>query len=119
MKGGAGAKRHFITFQKKPYPEPQSRSGQPIGEYADVFETMAELQYLGSREFPERNKRYAETTARFRIWYHGTIDPALHQILQVIDPDASPPVTQTWNIHGVSIVDNQFLEQDIEVSEIK
>lgn len=119
MKGGAGAKRHYITVQHKTIPETQSRSGAPQEVWVDAWDAMAELQYLGSREFPERNKRYAESSARFRIWYHGTIDTDKARILQIIDPDASPPVTQTWNIHGVSIVDNQFLEQDIEVSEIK
>lgn len=117
MKGGSGARRHIIMFQVKT--EALDDVGELIETWADSFEEYAAFEPLGSREFPIAHKRHANTTARFRILYRGGINPDKNRIAFQFDPDASPPLTSIWNIHGDLPADGKFVEVHIEASEIK
>lgn len=116
---GAGEKRHIIEFQT--CITTKSNSGAIVEDWdtTPTFEEYAEYQVVGTREFPVNQKRYAQTTARFRIWYRSNISVSKNRILLSFDPNASPPDTITFNIEGIYPVDGKFQEQFIEVSELK
>jgi len=102
----AGSLDRRIVFQIKT--ETQSRSGAPTEIWTDSVNVAAAFEPLGSREFPLNQKRYAETTARFRIRYRSGINPATHRISYAGQTwDISPPLTIGRNI-----------EMHIEASEI-
>lgn len=117
---GAGKYDNWITFQLMPKPEVQDSMGASISVPADHFESWAAFEPIGTREFPEAQKRHAETTARFRIPYPDfTIDPARHQIVMDFDDESSPPNSSIWNIHGAMPEKGKRFEMVIEVSEIR
>lgn len=117
---GAGKYDQWLVFQKMPSPEPQDSMGGSIGVPVTQFSAWGAFELIGTKEFPEAQKRHAETTARFRIPYPDfSIDPARHQIAQVFDAEISPPLSATWNVLGATPVDGRRFEMLIEVSEIR
>jgi SPP1 family predicted phage head-tail adaptor len=99
----AGSYQHWITFQKKPLPETRDAAGAPQEEWADAFCMWAALERINTREFPGRDKRYEETTIRFKIRYRSElVSPKVsdqYQILCVLDEDASPINHQVFDIY--------------------
>ncbi len=85
-----GALRHLITFRLKATPEDRDKFGAPVEAYTDDFTAYAAYQPVGSREFQEKWKQVAESTARFLIRYRPDIDVANHRITyQGIDLDVT------------------------------
>ncbi len=68
------------------------------GDWTDAFTVPGELVSSTSREYADVLKTNAEMTALFRIRYQAGIDPDRHRILFCLDPDASPPNVQTFDI---------------------
>jgi SPP1 family predicted phage head-tail adaptor len=112
----SGTLRHQLTFQAKT--ETQDSFGAPVESWTDAFTVPGAFEPLGSSEFPGVDKRYAETTARFRIRYRNDIDPDRHRIVFAMDPDASPPNESIWNIQPPLPVEGKRFELWIEASEI-
>ncbi len=102
----AGRYIYRITFQKKVDPPDQDSSGATSEEYLDDFEWWAAYEPIGSREFPAYQKRFAETTSRFRIPYKKGINPGLYRIAAVFD-HASPVQTQYFDIYPPLPVDGK------------
>lgn len=116
----AGNYDNYIEFWRMPNPETLDVMGASISEPALRFASWAKFEPVGTREFPEAQKRHAETTARFRIPYPDySIDPALDEIRQEFDSTTSPETRSTWNIHGAMPKDGRKFELIVEVSEIK
>lgn len=116
----AGQLRHRLLFQIKPADAditPDS-FGTRIETYSDDFTVPGAYEPLGSREFPANQKRYAETTARFRIRYKTGIDPERHRIRFTMSPDAEPVVYQTFNIFPPLPTGGKRVELLIEAVEI-
>lgn len=99
-----------------------SHTTNAINEDVETWTTLwwdyAAVEWVGTREFPEAQKRHAESTTRFRLRYRRIpkINPAKHRIRMVRDPNTSPPDVSTWNIHGVQYPSR--LELLIEASEV-
>lgn len=88
--------------------ETQSRSGDPQETWTDTLNLAAAFEALGSREFPVNEKRYAESTARFRIRYRPGIDSGTHRIIYG---------GRTWDIKP-PLVTGRNVELQIEASEV-
>lgn len=113
----SGRAEHFLIFQTKT--TVQSSFGTLVETWADAFEWWGVFEMLGSREFPAAQKRFAESTARFRIRYRANIDSANYRIVMVLDRESSPITTSTWNIYPVVPARGKRFELLIEASEVK
>lgn len=82
--------------------------GAEVEAWAEAFQIFAEFQPAGSREFSAMDKRHAETTARFVVWYREDIHAGTHRIIAR---------GKTWNISEPE-GDRQRREMTIEASEI-
>lgn len=101
----AGGYDKRIWIQSKT--ETQSDSGNVTETWSNLYNVAAKFEPLGSREFPIDQKRYAETTARFRIRYRPGITER-HRIVYG---------GQTWNL-SKPLVLGRNVELQIEASEI-
>lgn len=125
FKGGAGALNRRITLQRLPDPDgPKNDFGELLaGPVNDIEDIRAAYEAVGTRAFPDREKRYQETTARFRIRYRPGLDiqalPLTHEILYAIDARLSPPLRRRFRITGADDPTGQRFEIHIEVSEIR
>lgn len=124
FKGGAGALDRLITLQALPDPDGSRNDiGELIASPADdIVDIKAAYETVGGREFPESERRHAETTARFRIRYRNDVDvqslPKTHQVTYCEDYDASPIVTRIYDIQHAEVVGRRE-EIHIHVSEIR
>jgi SPP1 family predicted phage head-tail adaptor len=87
----AGELRHLLTFQTKT--EARDSFGSAVETWTDAFTAWGRFEPTGTREFPQAQKRNAETIGRFRIRYRSGIDADTHRI--VFDGrifDIQPPV---------------------------
>lgn len=92
-----GKLRHILTFQRKT--QAFDEFNAPIdGNWADDFEVPCELAESSSKEFQDALKKNAEMTSLFRIRYQAGIDADVHRVQFTLDPDASPPNVQTFDI---------------------
>ncbi len=118
----AGSLNNLVIFEAKTIPETQNTFGEPVDVWAEAFREWAAFEVVGSREFPTAAKRFAESTARFRIRYRSELgDPKAadkYRIVMTIDPYASPVVTSTWNIQQPQAIGGQRVEMHIEASEL-
>lgn len=117
----AGELRNRITVQAKTVPETINTFRNPQEEWADAFELWAAYEPSGSREFPTSWKRFAETTARFRVRSNPQtrqINADKHRIVMIFDRTASPLVSQVWNISPPYPREGKPFELIIEGSEI-
>lgn len=112
----SGQLRQLVTFQSKT--EVNDSFGNSVEAWSDAFNEMAAFEQLGSKEFPTAWKRYAETTARFRIRYRAGIDSDKHRIVMIFDESASPQVSSIWNIFPPEAADGKGFELIIEASQI-
>lgn len=103
----AGSLDRRIIVQVKT--ETQSRSGAVTETWANSLNIAAAFEPLGSREFPLNQKRYSETTARFRIRYRTGITPDRHRISYN---------GQIWNIRPPLMIGRK-VALEIEASEIQ
>lgn len=122
FKGGAGALNRLITLQRLPTGSTRNDIGEIIGTPQDeIADIRAAYEPLGGREFPEAEKRHAETKARFRIRYRTDLNvqalPETHRVLYVEDYETSPRVTRVYDIKEATVIDRK--EIHIEVSEIR
>lgn len=110
FKGGAGRLNRLITLQR--LSDGVNGTKNSFGEVtADPTNALCNIRAayepVGGREFPESQKRHAETTARFRIRYRPDIDVQrvleTHQITYVEDYDASSKVTRTYDIKHAAV----------------
>jgi len=116
---GTGKYEHYIEIWRTPNPETLDTFGASVSVPALRFASWGAFEPIGTREFPEAQKRHAETTARFRIPYPDySFDPALDTIRLDFDDTTSPPTQSTWNIHGTVPTDGRRFELTIEVSQI-
>jgi SPP1 family predicted phage head-tail adaptor len=113
----AGSLRDLITFQVKA--STRDDIGGFTETWSDAFDEWASFEVIGTREFPEAQKRNSETQGRFRIRYRGDIDCANHRIVLNREPDADPSTAQTFNIYPPYDPTGKRRELLIEVSEIK
>lgn len=102
----AGGYDKRIWIQSKT--ETQSDSGNVTETWSNLYNVAAAFEPLGSREFPIDHKRYAESTARFRIRYRPGIGAGTHRIVYG---------GKTWNI-SEPLVFGRNVELRIEASEI-
>lgn len=94
----SGNLRHIVSIEtatrvQSPQSGDEIETWPPTG--GTTLTIPGEFAYLGSREFPESFKTFAETTARCRIRYTSTtalIDPATHRL----SFDG-----KTWDILGI------------------
>lgn len=122
FKGGAGELNRLMTLQRLPTGSTRNDIGEIIGTPQDeIRDIRCKREQVGGREFPEAEKRHAETTARFRIRYRTDINvqtlPATHHVTYVEDYTTSPRVTRVYNITVAAVIDRK--EIHIEVSEIR
>ncbi len=88
------------------------------------FDAPCAFEEIGGREFPSREKRNAETTARFRLRYDPRIaaNPnrfaATHRIRFSLEPCSNSDDRRTFNIYP-PLVDGVRREIVIEASEIQ
>jgi len=124
FKGGAGKLDRLMTLQRLPDPDgPKNDEGEltelPVNEFENV---RCAYEPLGGRAFPEREKRHAETTARFRLRYRSAINVQIlsesYRVLYIIDHSTSPAVTRRFRITGADVIGRRD-EIHIEVSEIR
>ncbi len=117
----AGDRPHLVIFEAKTIPETQNSYGEPVEVWAEAFRDWAAFEPAGSREFPMAHKRFAESTARFRVLYRSELgDPKAadkYRIVMTIDPYTSPVVTSTWNITTPQPAEGRRIEMHIEASE--
>jgi len=90
-----------ITFQVKT--QAFDTMNAPIdGTWATTsppnFDVPAEKVSESSREYSDMLKKNSEMTALFRIRYQAGIDSDTYRIQFCLDPDASPPNVQTFDI---------------------
>jgi hypothetical protein len=117
---GSGSYEHWLEIQRLPKPETQDSMGVATDTPELLFETWGAFEPIGSREFPEAQKRHNETTARFRIPYPDyTLDPQRDRVMMVFDDTVSPINSSTWNILGALPAHGQRFELLLEVSEVK
>ncbi len=116
----AGRLRHRLIFQSKPLPEDQNTFGDALEVWTDAFTLWGAFEVVGSREFPVAHKRFAESTARFRVRYRSELgDPKAadkYRIVFTLDANSSPIATSTWNIQTPMPVDGRRIEMYIEAS---
>jgi SPP1 family predicted phage head-tail adaptor len=103
-----------LVFQAKPVPEDQDSFGAPVEDWQDAFTVWGAFEPLGGQEFPAFLKRFAETTARFRIRFRAGIDPDKHRIKLTI-----AGIVSIWDIQPPLPVDGRKVEMHIEAREIK
>lgn len=119
----SGKLRNRIVIQQKTIPETKDSFGGLAEVWTDALTVSAGYEQIGSKEFPSFQKRFAETTCRFRIRYNSLLmrpDAAdRYRIEFTLDEDASPPVTQTFNISQPYDPEGKRRELLIESSEIK
>ncbi len=115
---------HLLTFQSKT--ETQDNFGQAVTTWGIAFQVRGAFQAAGSREFPSLQKRNAECTARFIIWYRADLDTSTASAnYQIVFNN------RTWNIFPPIQVDGRprysrqegginggFVYLEIEASEI-
>ncbi len=111
-KARTGDKRHLIMFQSKT--EATDSFGATVATWTDGFQMWAAYAPVSSRTFQVADKRFAETTVRFHVEYRAGISPDKNRILFVEDPDASPLVTQIFDIFPPLDIDGQRRELIIE-----
>jgi SPP1 family predicted phage head-tail adaptor len=105
-----GKLREFVTFQRDIGMSPPTDSyGALLHNWAFDFETWAQVQRVGSKEFPLMQRRHSQTTAKFIIRYRTGIDPALNRILH----DG-----KIWDITD-PVPDERRTKLEIEASETK
>jgi head-tail adaptor len=112
----AGTLRHTLVFQENT-PTDDSFGAESVDNWTDAFEVPGAYEPLASREFPTQQKRYSETTARFRIRYRPGIDAAKHRVLFYLDRD-NQTTPQIFNIYPPQPVEGRRAELLIEASEI-
>lgn len=115
----AGSLDQIITFERKTVPERQDSFGAAIEEWLPRFVNIrASFEALGSSEFPTFEKRFSETTARFRLRYIAGIDSNLDRIRWIQDRSTSPIIITTWDIYPpLSVRGKALREMLIEVRE--
>ena len=130
FKGGAGKLNRLITLQRLPDPDgPKNDFGELLAiPVNDIVDIKAAYEPAGTRSFPDREKRYSETEARFRIRYRSDIAvartsarkalPETHRVVYVVDHNTSPAATRLFRITGADVI-GQLDEIHIEVSEIR
>lgn len=100
---GAGSLRHWLVFQEKTIPEVKDRLGAPQEEWPAAFRLRGNFAPLGSREFPAREKRHAETSARFTIRYKRELTAAKaadqYRIVFTLDAVLDPANAQVFDIY--------------------
>jgi len=79
-------------------------------DWHPFLEIWGAFEPIGSREFPIQQKRYEQTTARFRTRYRTDIDPALHRIVYG---------GKSWNVRSPIDVLGRHIEIVIEASEVQ
>lgn len=114
-----GELRHRLTFQRKT--ESRDSFGAVHEDWVDDFTIWGAFEPIGSREYPVSAKRFAESTARFRVRYidvqKRTIDPDFNRILLIFDANASPAVQSIWDIWPPLPLDGKRFELHIEAKE--
>lgn len=127
FKGGAGRLNRLITLQRLPDASSATATKDSFGEVTGdpttaICGIRAAYEPVGGREFPESQKRHAETTARFRIRYRPDINVQrvveTHQIAYVEDYDANTRVTRTYDIKHAAVVGRRE-EIHLEVDEVR
>lgn len=115
----AGSLDQIITIERKTVPERQDSFGAAIEEWLPRFVNIrASFEALGSSEFPTFEKRFSETTARFRLRYIAGIDSNLDRIRWIQDRSTSPIIITTWDIYPPLPVKGKALRETlIEVRE--
>jgi len=84
-----------ITILRKPLPEDQDDSGQPLDDWIPVATVWAAIEPLRGREFFAAQAVNAEVTTRIRIRYRSDVDrkmiarhkDAEFEILYTINPE--------------------------------
>ena len=104
-------------FQKRPDPPNLDSAGAIGEEWPADFEWWAQYEPLGSAEFPQFEKRFEQTTGRFRIPYRRGISASLHRIAFTLDY-SSPVQVQLFDIYPPLPVDGKRVELVIEAVEI-
>ena len=124
FKGGAGKLDRVITLQRLPDPDgPKNDLGELLALPQDEIQDIpAAYEPAGGRAFPEREKRHAETEARFRIRYRSDINvqtlPTTRRIAYAIDHSLSPAIRRIFRITWADVIGRRA-EIHIEVSEIR
>lgn len=115
----AGSLDQIITIERKTVPERQDSFGAAIEVWLPRFVNIrASFEALGSSEFPTFEKRFSETTARFRLRYIAGIDSNLDRIRWIQDRSTSPIIITTWDIYPPLPVKGKALRETlIEVRE--
>lgn len=83
--------------------------GAAIQSWNRDFEVWGSFEPLGSREFPIFEKRFEQTTARFRIRYRPNIDAGQHRVIYA---------GKTWDIRGPIDMDGKRIQLVIEAVEL-
>lgn len=119
----SGKLRNRIVIQEKTLPGTKNSFGSSEEDWSDMLTVMAAYEQIGSKEFPTFQKRFAETTCRFRIRYNALLmrqDAAdRYRIKFTLDEDASPPTTQTFNISPPYDPEGRRRELLLEANETK
>ena len=117
---GAGKYRNLLIFQEKTETK-DSNFGSVIEDWLSgpSFEVMGAFEHAGSKEFPAVQKRFEQTTCRFRIRYREGINADRHRVIFILDRDANPVLSQTFNITPPVDPTGRRRELVIEASEIK
>lgn len=125
FKGGAGALNRLIDLKRLPSTTTGTRNsfGDVVdAPVADLRNVRAAYEPVGGREFPESEKRHAETTARFRIRYRPGINVKdvveTHQIDYIEDRSTKTPTTRTYDIKHAVVVGRRD-EIHFEVDEVR
>lgn len=113
----AGSLCHKLTFQKLQKTE-DSFGKESIEEWVNAFTAYAAYEVVGSREFPTSAKRFAETTARFKVRYRPNLDSAEYRIQFFFDPDHQIE-PQIFNIYPPEPLNGWRGGWVIEASEIR
>jgi head-tail adaptor len=82
---------HLLVFNSRT--KVKDNFGQAKEVWAEAFRVRGAYQAAGSREFPTQQKRNAESTARFIIWYRSDLDTSTASAnYQIVFNN------RTWNI---------------------
>ncbi len=111
----AGILRHRPVFES-PTLSQDADSGAEVKTWPPTGGTAvtlpADFQYVGSREFPARDKQYAETTARVIVRY-SVVSAAVNVQTDRIKHDG-----KIWEVTGM-MPDSRHTQIIFEVNEIK
>jgi head-tail adaptor len=124
FKGGAGSLDRRITFQRLPDPDgTRNNFGELTGEPTDdLVGVPAAYDQVGTRQFPEAQKRQTETTGRFRVRYHRGFNvqqlPETHRVTESENPAAIEPIIHIYKITGAYTV-GRLDEIHVEVAEVR